>query len=314
MVDSHLRKPMFNVHQIIWWEVKSLRIGIVGAGAVGMLFGAYLSKAGHQISFLVRDTSLKKLYIKSNDVMETIECQLVTSIKPLHQMDIIIVAVKYHDLSSLKNKLDSLPTDIPLLFIQNGLLHLQFIDTLKQSNILLGSVLHGATKINSETVQHLGIGATSIGFYKGTWSALEHLLQASTEQFPFQLTQNIKQILFKKAMLNCLINPLTTIAQVQNGELIKNESYIKILRSIYDEIMEAFEESKDLLAWEEVVSLCKNTEKNYSSMLKDFQSNRLMEVDTIVGAILKEAELRKRSLPILSTFYLLLTEMNKVGD
>ena len=78
--------------------------------------------------------------------------------------------------------------------------------------------------------------------------------------------------------------------------------------------MGAFEESKDLLAWEEVVSLCKNTEKNYSSMLKDFQSNRLMEVDTIVGAILKEAELRKRSLPILSTFYLLLTEMNKVGD
>ncbi|WP_342566860.1 2-dehydropantoate 2-reductase [Psychrobacillus sp. FSL K6-4046] len=291
-----------------------MRIGIIGAGAVGMLFGAYLSKAGHDISFLVRNKSLKELYIKTNDITEPIECQIVNSIEALHPMDIIIVAVKYHDLSSLKNNLDSLPNETPLLFIQNGLLHLQFIDTLKQSNILLGSVLHGATKINRETVQHLGIGTTSIGFYKGKWQRLEQLLRSKSEQFPFQLTENIRQILFKKALLNCLINPLTTIARVQNGELIKNESYKKILRSLYEEIIEAFEDWNDLLAWEEVVSLCQNTEYNYSSMLKDFQSNRIMEVDTIVGAILAEAESRKKSLPILNTFYLLLKEMNKVGD
>lgn len=291
-----------------------MRIGIIGAGAVGMLFGAYLSKAGHDISFLVRNKSLKELYIKTNDITERIECQIVNSIEALHPMDIIIVAVKYHDLSSLKNNLDSLPKETPLLFIQNGLLHLQFIDTLKQSNILLGSVLHGATKINRETVQHLGIGTTSIGFYKGKWQRLEQLLKSESEQFPFQLTENIRQILFKKALLNCLINPLTTIARVQNGELIKNESYKKILRSLYEEIIEAFEDWNDLLAWEEVVSLCQNTEYNYSSMLKDFQSNRVMEVDTIVGAILAEAESRKKSLPILNTFYLLLKEMNKVGD
>ena len=291
-----------------------MRIGIIGAGAVGMLFGAYLSKAGHDISFLVRNKSIKELYIKTNDITERIECQIVNSIEALHPMDIIIVAVKYHDLSSLKNNLDSLPKETPLLFIQNGLLHLQFIDTLKQSNILLGSVLHGATKINRETVQHLGIGTTSIGFYKGKWQRLEQLLRSKSEQFPFQLTENIRQILFKKALLNCLINPLTTIARVQNGELIKNESYKKILRSLYEEIIEAFEDWNDLLAWEEVVSLCQNTEYNYSSMLKDFQSNRVMEVDTIVGAILAEAESRKKSLPILNTFYLLLKEMNKVGD
>lgn len=79
-----------------------MRIGIIGAGAVGMLFGAYLSKAGHDISFLVRNKSLKELYIKTNDITEPIECQIVNSIEALHQMDIIIVAVKYHDLSSLK--------------------------------------------------------------------------------------------------------------------------------------------------------------------------------------------------------------------
>ncbi|QGM30815.1 2-dehydropantoate 2-reductase [Bacillus sp. N3536] len=294
----------------------NLRIGIVGAGAIGMLFGGYLSKHGHDITFLVRNKNIEQLYIQQENLSEPepIKCQIVSSIATMNQMELIIVAVKYHHLSSLKKDLDSLPREIPLMFIQNGLLHIQFIDTLKQSNIILGSVLHGATKSNPATVQHLGVGVTSIGIYKGKWTSLEQFLHSNIENFPIQYSQNIYQILFKKALLNSLINPLTTIAHVQNGELIKNESYKEILRSIYEEILEAFVECKELLSWEEVVSLCQNTEKNYSSMLKDYQSGRIMEVETIVGAILREAENRNKALPILNTFYLLLKEMNKAGE
>lgn len=293
-----------------------MRIGIVGAGAIGMLFGGYLSKHGHDITFLVRNKNIEQLYIQQENLSEPepIKCQIVSSIATMNQMELIIVAVKYHHLSSLKKDLDSLPREIPLMFIQNGLLHIQFIDTLKQSNIILGSVLHGATKSNPATVQHLGVGVTSIGIYKGKWTCLEQFLHSNIENFPIQYSQNIYQILFKKALLNSLINPLTTIAHVQNGELIKNESYKEILRSIYEEILEAFVECKELLSWEEVVSLCQNTEKNYSSMLKDYQSGRIMEVETIVGAILREAESRNKALPILNTFYLLLKEMNKAGE
>lgn len=294
----------------------NLRIGIIGAGAIGMLFGGYLSKHGHDITFLVRNKNIEQLYIQQENLSEPepIKCQIVSSIATMNQMELIIVAVKYHHLSSLKKDLDSLPREIPLMFIQNGLLHIQFIDTLKQSNIILGSVLHGATKSNPATVQHLGVGVTSIGIYKGKWTCLEQFLHSNIENFPIQYSQNIYQILFKKALLNSLINPLTTIAHVQNGELIKNESYKEILRSIYEEILEAFVECKELLSWEEVVSLCQNTENNYSSMLKDYQSGRIMEVETIVGAILREAENRNKALPILNTFYLLLKEMNKAGE
>ncbi|MGB3100776.1 MAG: 2-dehydropantoate 2-reductase N-terminal domain-containing protein, partial [Psychrobacillus psychrotolerans] len=34
-----------------------MKIGIVGAGAIGLLFGAYLSESDHDITFLVRKTS-----------------------------------------------------------------------------------------------------------------------------------------------------------------------------------------------------------------------------------------------------------------
>lgn len=293
-----------------------MNIGIVGAGAIGLLFGAYLSESGHRITFLVRETSIaNQFYIEKNvGSPGQIACEIVSNMADLKQMDLIIIAVKYHHLTQLEDQLNSLPLDIPLLFIQNGLSHIAFLEQLKQETILIGSVLHGAVKKNNSTVQHLGIGPTYIGFYKDEWTSINNLVENINDQFPLILTPNIEEILVKKAMLNCLINPLTTIARVTNGELIKNSSYKVILRGIYDEMMEAFEEWKEKLTWGEVVALCENTGSNRSSMLKDFENGRMMELDTIVGAILERATQRKKTLPILHAFYLLLSEINKEGD
>ncbi|QUG40992.1 2-dehydropantoate 2-reductase [Psychrobacillus sp. INOP01] len=293
-----------------------MNIGIIGAGAIGLLFGSYLSEADHHITFLVRETSIaKQFYIEKNaQEPQQITSDIVSNIADLKKMDLIVIAVKYHHLTQIEDQLNSLPQHIPLLFIQNGLSHIVFLKNLKQETIMIGSVLHGAAKKNYSTVQHSGIGPTYIGFYKGEWHSINKFVENNNDQFPLILTPNIEQMLVKKAMLNCLINPLTTIARVTNGELIVNHSYKVILRSMYDEMMEAFEEWKERLPWDEVVALCENTGANRSSMLKDFENGRMMELDTIVGAILERAAQRKQTLPILQTFYLLLSEINKEGD
>ncbi|MFF2752384.1 ketopantoate reductase family protein [Psychrobacillus sp. NPDC058041] len=293
-----------------------MKIGIIGAGAIGMLFGAYLADEKNDILFYVRkNNKTENLYIeKEPNVPERIVCNQVTKIEELYEVDLIIIAVKYHHLNQLKNELDLLPKSIPLLFVQNGLLHVPFADQLKQSTILIGSVLHGATKVNQYTVRHLGVGITTIGIHRGVWDEVDSLIHCSSNKFPIIFTTNIQVILFKKALLNCLINPLTTITQVENGVLIKNDSYRIILKNMYEELMGAFEDWRELLSWEEVVELCKNTEYNRSSMLTDYENGRLMEIDTIVGAVIDEAKKRNRVLSVLHTFYLMLKEMNKVGD
>lgn len=293
-----------------------MRIGIIGAGAIGMLFGAYLAEAKHDITFYIHEKNkVEKLYIEKNsNVRELIKCKQITNIEELFSMDLIVIAVKYHHLEGLKDDLETLPKHIPLLFLQNGLLHLSFAEHLKQEAIIIGSVLHGASKISLSTVRHLGVGTTSIGVYKGVWEQMESFIESSSNSFPLHLINNIEETLFKKALLNCLINPLTTIAKVQNGLLIKNNSYMLIMKNMYMELMNVFSEWKERLPWEEVVELCKKTENNRSSMLADYENSRLMEIDTIVGAILSEAKKREATLPVLQTFYLLLKEMNKVGD
>lgn len=291
-----------------------MKIGIIGAGAIGLIFGGYLAEAKHEIVFFVRKET-ENLYIeKVPNNPELIKCKQVIEIEPLFSMDLIIIAVKYHHLEKLKSELDLLPKHIPLLFLQNGLLHLSFANQLKQETIMIGSVLHGATKITPSTVRHLGVGKTSVGVYKGVWEMSDEFFGSSSDDFPLIHTNHIETTLFKKALMNCLINPLTTITKVPNGMLIKNDSYRMIMKNMYEEMMDVFEEWNEMLLWEEVVELCKNTENNRSSMLSDYEKNRIMEIDTIVGAILAEAKKRNEVLPILNTFYLLLKEMNKVGD
>ncbi|SER58446.1 ketopantoate reductase family protein [Psychrobacillus sp. OK032] len=293
-----------------------MKIAIIGAGSIGMLFGAYLAEAKHNITFLVRNPNTpNNLYIeKSNTGEQLIPCNLVYSMDKLDDMDLIILAVKYHHLQSLKEELDALPKNIPLLFLQNGLLHLSYATNLKQETIMVGSVLHGATKKNAHTVQHLGVGVTTVGNWKGEWARIGELFLHHNERFPLQFSTNIEDVLFKKAMLNSLINPLTTIARVPNGELVQNIAYKTIAKNIYDEMLDTFDEWKGRFSWDEVVTLCTNTQFNHSSMLKDYEEGRLMELDTIVGAIIEEARKRNKKLPILNTLYLLLQEKNKVGE
>ena len=291
-----------------------MNIGIVGAGAIGMLFGSYLAEAGHTITFYVRNKEVNQLYIhKPDGSKQQITCRIVYDLDSLQQMDLVIIAVKYHHLSAIKKGLDQLPDEVPLLFIQNGLMHISYIDSLKQKTILLGSVLHGAAKEDTATVHHTGVGSTIIGPYRGTWGFMNDFLQSESENFPFQRANDMEQILFKKALLNCLINPLTAIAGVPNGDLVRIPSYNTIMNSIYLELLQAFPEWEEQLTWLEVEELCKNTAQNRSSMLKDLENGRFMEVETIVGAVLQRAYARKKELPILHTFYLLLTEKN-VGD
>lgn len=292
-----------------------MKIGIIGAGAIGMLFGGYLAEAHHDITFYTRNRQVKHLYIeKEQQIPKPINCTIVHDIQPLLSMDLIIIAVKYHHLEPLKVVLDSLPKQIPLLFLQNGLLHISFTTSLKQETILIGSVLHGASKVNATTVRHLGVGPTSIGVYKGNYVVADELVQSSSAAFPFIKTDHIEETLFKKALLNCLINPLTTIATVENGVLLTNSSYSTIQKSIFKELMLAFEEWNGQLLWEDVVTLCQKTANNRSSMLTDYENGRLMEVDTIVGAVIQAALKRDRELPVLNTLYLLLKEMNRVGE
>lgn len=104
-----------------------MRVVVVGAGAVGMLFGALLSRAGHRVSFLSRGASTEAIRTSGVSVTRLSE-EFVTGplaassdAAELGPHDVVIVAVKAWQVAPLAPSLVPLLADDALVLpIQNG--------------------------------------------------------------------------------------------------------------------------------------------------------------------------------------------------
>ena len=116
------------------------------------------------------------------------------------------------------------------------------------------------------------------------------------------------KMLFRKVLLNTMINPLTALLSIKNGELLSNPHAYELLKNTYTELYAAFPEIESLLPFEQVTALCASTAENTSSMLADKLAGRPLELDTILLYTIRRSPY---TLPILQTFYHLLKAAEK---
>lgn len=293
---------------------------IVGGGAVGLVMANCLMKQGHKVELLVHSKPQEEVirnngvsFINHEGLQSNIGFKVSTNPKDLDINAIWIIAVKYHHLHELRPLFEKLPVNTELLFIQNGIRHIEIANSLKQHTIYLGTVEFGAEKVNQNKVIHRGIGDLKIAQFRGRKTELEKFKGLNTNFFPVVLMDDYSKILLRKALLNCFVNTLTTILKVKNGELITNPYSAKLLHQLYQEVIEAFPEQKSELCYEDVENVCESTATNTSSMLADYLNGRIMEIETIIGGIIELAQQRGYKLPMLSTCYSILLAMQEGG-
>lgn len=286
-----------------------MEIVVIGAGSVGMLLSTFLAER-YQVTVVARRKeqveAIRKhgIYRKNLDgTVVKARVKVATNTGDIPADSVVIVAVKYAHLGEIYPQLEKLPKDIPILFVQNGLAHFEEALKLPQKTIGFGSCQFGAQKENDYSVFHRGIGVLKLAVGRGNQEAFQCFSEIAGERFPVQFEINAEHMLFEKALYNCFINPLTFVLQIKNGELITNRHANNILRELYNECMEAFPEQRDVVTFDQVVSLCEKTASNTSSMLQDRLANRKTEVESIVGAVIQKAKKEGKRLPILQTLY-----------
>lgn len=298
-----------------------MNVVVIGAGAVGMLMASFLAEAGIHVTVVVRrqeqaqelnKVGLIRVNLDGTKTYSKVDA--TTSLRKLPQQNLAVIAVKYGHLHMLYEELSALPKDLPLLFIQNGLAHYEEALQLQQETIAFSSVTFGAQVSNNTTVLHSGLGLCKIAAARGDKTSFLRLQQMVNRIFPIMLTQNAEQMLFEKAVFNSLINPLTAILQVKNGELLTNKQAFLLMQSLYKELIDAFPSLEASVAFSDVVALCEKTAPNTSSMLADRLHGRKSEIDTIVGAILRKAFHNGHTLPILRTLYLQVLAIEESGE
>ncbi|MBM7659468.1 2-dehydropantoate 2-reductase [Bacillus mesophilus] len=287
-----------------------MNIGIIGGGSIGLLFASYLAENGHAVTLYTK-TEEQAILLQTEGILLQkdasqsrlhVDAHVIT--QGIRDHDLLIITVKQYHLSSLTPILLSLPSRIPLLFVQNGMGHLNLLERLPQANIMVGIVEHGALRRNSNTVVHSGEGVTKVSVFRGAEFNKELFSDAcSNPSFPVEVKQDWYEMLITKLVVNSMINPLTALLRVENGQLLSNPHFYQLFTNLYQEIVKILKPDNPNDWWEIVVSVCKKTAKNRSSMLRDIEQLKETEIDGIIGYFHTLPTYSDNDTPILDFLY-----------
>ena len=99
--------------------------------------------------------------------------------------------------------------------------------------------------------------------------------------------------IWHKLAINCIINPLTAIDQVKNGEL-SSPKYQEVITLLINEISQVLNAEGLSITREKLITtvhqVIEATSDNYSSMHQDIFHKRPSEIDFITGYLLQRAK------------------------
>lgn len=276
-----------------------MKIAIIGAGAMGSLYGGGLSASGNEVYLvdlwkdhvdMINDKGLTIMEGKTGTVARPVA---VTESKNIGTVDLAIIFVKsIHTEIAVKNNKCVLGENTFVLSLQNGYGNIEKIARfVKEENIIAGTTAHGATMVGPGCIEHAGIGDTHIGLVKN--SNLERLEEVRNilEKAGFRtcISENVMELIWAKILINVGINALTAILQIRNGQLLEYEESVEMMNLAVTEAVGvanasgmSFDAEKTI---EIVAGVASKTARNKSSMLQDRLNGRKTEIDTINGAI-----------------------------
>jgi 2-dehydropantoate 2-reductase len=255
-----------------------MKINIIGAGSMGIVLSYFLHKKNEVVLMVKRG---EKKYYEDGLVLwyNGKEEKFVVKISEgIEDSDLTIIAVKSYDLQrvyasyNLKGK---------VILIQNGLTH---ISTEIDGVLKIYAVTTWASKRLSKGVAELtGKGYFRLGSKSGEID-LRFLRESGIEA---EWVNDIELELYRKAAINAVINPITSLFGVKNGQLPRVKELWSIASATINELEELFSKMGYRLEVEKnVLETCKVTADNDSSMLQDIRQGKRTEIDSITGELI----------------------------
>lgn len=314
-----------------------MKIGIVGAGAVGGHLAVCLARAGFPVSVVARGSHLQAIrsqglkLIRQGDPPEAWVERLTASddLAELGRQDVVIVAVKAYSLPLLAPQLGSLcGPDTPLVVVQNGLPWWYFyrhggefegrsLTSVDPGGVIaahlpiervIGCVVYIAVQLAEPgVVLHTGSGRYILGEPDGSLSERLRSLAAIFEQaqLPVTLTSQIRVEIWQKLWGNAAFNPISALTRAAQDEIAQYPPTHALVESVMQET-EAVAQALGIrlpVSLEERLKDAARVGSHRTSMLQDIERGRPTEIESIVGAIAEVGRWAGIPTPHLDTLY-----------
>ncbi len=294
-----------------------MNVAVVGAGAVGCLFGAYLARAGHSVEMIGRTPFVAAARAHGLRIEGRLRGSYPvlarTALAPEDRPELALLTVKAYDVADAAFGLARTHSDpLPVLLLQNGLGDERtaaaalraggWSDPASWAVRAIHSV--PATLLAPGVVRAAGEGEvlladpSSAGELAARVIRFRDLLAAAG--FAVRTVPDLEREIWRKATVNAAINPVTALLGVTNGELAHPPARTRALRLLEEARQAAGTAGFDFSSSEVVADfdrVVRATAANRSSMLQDVDRGRPTEIAAISGEILRVAEGHRLELP-----------------
>ena len=298
-----------------------MRILVVGAGGVGGYFGGRLAEAGRDVTFLVRPQRAEKLkkdglQIISSHGNTTLWPKCVTAADIHNSYDLVLLSVKGYSLASaLQDFAPAVGSDTIILPTLNGMRHLEQLSGRFGENSVMGGVCLIAAELDvRERIVQMGdIADLSYGELNGSKSArvqsLDTLLQGAG--FRAHLSEHIVADMWQKWVQLASLGAATCLTGGNIGQIVAVERGASLCSAILDECAAiadsaGFPQNQDVLERHRTALTGKGSSLT-SSMYRDLKKGASVEVDTILGDLLRHADKSSLITPLLNATFVQLS-------
>ncbi len=276
-----------------------MKIAIIGAGAMGSIFGSMLSTVSDVFLITTNKEHVKAinktgLKIGENDGTFK-KYNLFASDDPKDingEVDLAIIFTKsYHTKDAAISAVPILQHDGLALTLQNGLgNHGVIADILGEKRTVAGVTSHGGILVEPGFVRHAGTGLTHFSSPGADSEKVAKVAEVfNAAGIETSISDNLDTLIWGKLIINVGINALTAILRVQNGILGITPECEKIMGKAVSEAVKVADALGIRLPYtnpfDQVKEVCKKTAENRASMLQDILKGSRTEVGVINRAI-----------------------------
>lgn len=298
-----------------------MKIAVVGAGAIGCFFGGLLARKNIDVTFVGRGRTLERLQ-KHDLIVKSIRGDFSLPVKVVDaehlqkedNYDFILLAVKSTALDNVIPELQTLSgprTEIVCLL--NGIGNEEKLAAIfGDDHVVGGSAFISIIREDPGIVNHVGEGTLAIGEWKkGRDSkSLDSLAEVFRDSgIKTEISANIRQVKWEKLLWNIIYNPLTALTRTRVGEALDDADLVFLLSQVKSEFLSTADAAGVKIGSESVDNvLLPNPEvqNHKTSMLQDLENGRKMELEAILGFVIKTAGEYRIPVKTIETIYHLL--------
>jgi 2-dehydropantoate 2-reductase len=297
-----------------------VRIAVFGAGAVGGFFGGLLARAGQDVHFIARGRQLAALQqqgltirsLQLGDV-QIPDVRAHSRAADVGIADIVLVCVKANQTAAILDDIATLTsTATTIVTMQNGVdSDDEVADRFGRECVIPAVVYVGATVESPGIVSHVAGGTIMIGARPGVDASrlpvVRDALAASGR--PVRISDDIQLERWHKLLWNASFNTVSALTGRTPRELIAHAESRALIVGIMREVIAVGRacgialwdrDADEQLAWTEQATGIR------TSMMVDRERGRAMEVEALIGVIVRAARQHGVAAPSSEAVYGLL--------